>query len=241
MSSTKGKNDPTRKENDFYPTPQWCVDILAKKVGALIETPYRGAEFQIIDLGAGDGRIGRTVRQAMPDAMLTLLDINEPPERREGEGWIIGDFLRMPMDDIMRRGPTRKLFVGNPPFSQATEFIKKVWRWVRTQRSASPHSFTATMSMLLRLNWLGSEVRADWMNTNTPNRLTILAPRPSFVVKTRVMEDGTVKKSSNDSSEYAWTWWETNPVKSPPIEVGVWPLSKAERRVWKEKWRAGLV
>lgn len=233
MSSTKGKNDPGRNENDLYETPQWCVDVLAGKIADHFR-PWKGTGLQIVDIGAGDGRIGRCLKERSPEAKLTMIDIVEPQFQLPGEEWIIADYLKLDLDKIVTE--EKVLFVGNLPFSLADEMVFRTVTW--TKEFKRRESKMAVV-FLLRLNWLGSEKRARWVSRNSPTRLTVLAPRPSFCVRETVRNDGTVRKSSNDSCEYAWTWWESEcyPMMEPLVEVGVWPLSRAERKKWTAEQR----
>jgi len=76
------------------------------------------------------------------------------------------------------------LILTNPPFSLAMEFIEKAMKE------------SDTVCMLLRINFLGSQVRKPFWLRNTPTGLIILSKRPSFTGK------GT------DSIDYAWFLWD---------------------------------
>lgn len=241
MSSTKGKNDPQRLDRDLYETPQWCVDIIANEVRNVvaIQRPFS----DVVDLGSGDGRIGRTVWEEVNTGYhhrdksgLVMLDIQPPPlgavdAAPSRTRWMVQDYLDTPVTDLVSLAyPV--LFVGNPPYSAADEFVMRTVDAMK-KFPGVPH----IAIFLLRMNWLGSEKRAAWVDTNPNDRQTILAPRPSFCVRETILEDGTVRKSSNDSCEYAWIWWEN--IRSPGqfTSVRVWPLSRAERKIWKAEQR----
>ena len=76
------------------------------------------------------------------------------------------------------------LILTNPPFSKALQFFNKAIKEANT------------VIMLQRLNYLGSQKRKDWWQTNEPTSLFILSNRPSFTGK------GT------DSTEYCWYVWD---------------------------------
>lgn len=238
MSRTKGLNDAQRSERDLYATPQWCVDIIAKRICKTVVLPD---PFSVVDLGAGDGRIGSTVYDSMSDGRfiepdLVMVDIQRPtlmvmamnPARAR---WIVDDYRQMALADVMSFS-CPVLAVSNPPFSIVDEFVMRTVDTMKIFPSI-PH----VAIFLLRINWLGSERRAAWIDANPPSRMTILAPRPSFCTRETIMEDGTVKKSSNDACEYAWVWWENLRFPGPFVNVDVWPLTRSERRVWRAEQR----
>lgn len=231
MSSTR-RNDPARIERDRYETPGWCIEFMVDKVRKYFDAAA-GRDLQIIDVGAGDGRIGKALRRVLPEALVTYVEIDESvcdlSKAGDLEKWEIGDYLRMDLDKLVER--RRVLFVGNPPFSAATEIVFKTVDWMkhRWERVAAEPMLAV---FLLRMNWLGSERRQPWLEENPPTRLTVLTPRPSFCVRVTRMDDGKMKRSSNDSCEYAWIWWEAHRDGSEFFDVCRWELSKADRKRW---------
>lgn len=75
------------------------------------------------------------------------------------------------------------MVVSNPPFSLAFEFLQ------------AGLQLAPTVIMLVRLNWLGSDVRSRFFRTLPPRRVLVLTPCPSFV------------KGKTDACEYAWIYW----------------------------------
>lgn len=94
---------------------------------------------------------------------------------------VIGDYLTTPPPVFSV--PRFKVAIGNPPFNLAMDFIEQSLR------------LADCVVMLLRLNFMGSEVRWDWMR-RYPADLYILPNRPSF------------RGYGSDSVEYAWYVWE---------------------------------
>ncbi len=93
------------------------------------------------------------------------------------------------------------LIVTNPPFSMSIEFITK-----SLQESD-------TVCYLQRLNWLGSETRKNFWNSNPPDKILVLSKRPQFMKEMGL-------KSGTDSTEYAWFVWDKmNIVRGNYIEV----------------------
>lgn len=77
------------------------------------------------------------------------------------------------------------LIVTNPPFSLAKEFLDK--------SLTEAH----TVCYLLRLNFLGAQVRNEWWNQiRPPEKLIVLSRRPKFI------------NNQADATEYAWFCWD---------------------------------
>lgn len=93
---------------------------------------------------------------------------------------IIRDFLTDPS--------RRQFIITNPPFSLALEFCN--------------HALTHApeVMMLLRLNFLASQLRRPWWAVHEPDALFVLSERPSFG-KNKHGRKGT------DACEYAWFYW----------------------------------
>ncbi len=88
-----------------------------------------------------------------------------------------------PIQDFLTDFTKREFIITNPPFGIAQEFCDH----------ALSHS--ANVMMLLRLNFLGAQKRADWWRMHEPNALFILSKRPDFT------------GGGGDSTEYAWFSW----------------------------------
>lgn len=78
------------------------------------------------------------------------------------------------------------VLITNPPFHLAEDFVKTGWKRAR---------FTV---LLLRLNYIGTDKRYQWMHDNMPSMM-VLPNRPSF------NDDG-----KTDSIEYAWMVWDAD-------------------------------
>jgi hypothetical protein len=222
-----------REAQDLYQTPQWCIDLLAKKLTNGLPSIPSG--LTIIDPGAADGRIGETVLRAMRERVVPMMTaepsrlicIERDPRweaaaghaRAAGHQYVHGDFLEW-LAGWKPAGDPSVLFVTNPPFSQAEAFIQKTIAWMGERKLTD-----GLAVFLLRLNWLGSEKRAKWVTGHLPSSITVLAPRPSFVKTQRVGKDGKLKWSSNDACEYAWVGWSW-----PPRPDGLTRFSVAVRK-----------
>jgi hypothetical protein len=174
MSATNrgGKRSPA----DFYATPEWCVRRLLE----VVEFPAG----RWLEPAAGDGAIVRAARR--PDVDWTAWELR-PEERAPLEGILpprsvhIGDFIEAQSSGLLAQ-ERFAVAITNPPFRLAQDFIE------------SCLGCSDTVVMLLRINYLATKARWDFMSQNTPD-VYVLPSRPSFTGK------GT------DSIEYAWFVW----------------------------------
>lgn len=184
MSSTK--RGRARNRHDTYPTPGWAVRRLLEAV----ELPNG----RWLEPCAGDGAIIAAVNGRMDPTKIEweAHEIRKAPiGKLAGTGTNVdayqGDFLEL-ADFMKIDGATNReayaVAITNPPFLLAMEFIDRC-------RFLATHTV-----MLLRLNFLASEKRADFMRTSTPD-VYVLPNRPSFI-----------GGGKTDSIEYAWFhWW----------------------------------
>ena len=91
-------------------------------------------------------------------------------------------------------GPKFDVSIGNPPFRRAAEFIDWSLKYARIT------------VMLLRLNYLGSDKRAEFMRTFAPDVFS-LPNRPSFRPSKRGL-------FTTDSIEYGWFLWPDEPERN---------------------------
>jgi len=116
----------------------------------------------------------------------------------------IGDFLQVRPERFEARDGYADPFdvvLTNPPYSLAQQFIDHALL------------FAPIVCMLLRLNFLASEGRAD---TSLPGRIKVLPNRPCFV------------SGASDSCEYGWFVYSREPGPCVVERLAVTPL--AERR-----------
>lgn len=93
--------------------------------------------------------------------------------------------IRFGVDYLKTKYPPQDVIVTNPPFSLAQEFVTKAL-------TEAP-----VVIMLLRIGFLGSQKRKEWLQKNKPTTLIVLSKRPSFT------EDG-----KTDGAEYAFFVWD---------------------------------
>jgi hypothetical protein len=197
MSSRKKKGEG--EILDQYPTPEWpVVRYLEAREKEFVQKLKMG-KTEWCEPSCGEGSIVRTIRlwllfteaKVFPNfhlfeidskyakAMEKLADANECT-------WQIGDFLQS--------GAPDKFFhvsIGNPPYLFAREFAEEC---IRTSEETS---------LLLRLNFFGSQKRDSFFREFGTPDVYILPNRPSFV------GEGT------DRTEYAWFNWNTMTGKRP--------------------------
>ena len=168
MSSTGRKSK--RVPHDFYPTPTWCMDRLYEAL------PLPGGKW--LDPAAGTGAFIKN-RNADWTAVEIQSQYQQDLEKLVGpDNTVIGDYTATKLNTDY------SVIITNPPFSLALEFIK--------------HSIELQpeyIIFLLRLNFLGSIERSDYLREHMPD-IYVLPNRPSF------------NKKGTDSIEYGWFIWQ---------------------------------
>lgn len=183
--SVTGHND-VRRADDYYATPAWCVRaILPHLVRVGLHIPPSGKGDVILDPCAGDGAILRVVRDVWPEATIAGIELDQV--RAESSGATCADALAVAWG-------RPRLIVTNPPFGLAMEFV---------QRALEEVARGGTVAMLLRLPWLASQRRAEWIRANTPS-VYVLPRRPSFTGK------------GSDATDYGWMVWDG---RAPTVRI----------------------
>ena len=181
MSATN-RGDRGGGEHDFFPTPAWCVHRLLEAVDLPLNANW-------LEPCVGGWSIVEAVADWRPlvDATLwTTVDI-----RPDADADITADFTWMGCPEL---GDRRfDVCCTNPPFGIAEEFVRGAM------------ARCDVVVMLLRLSWLASETRADFLRENTPS-VYVLPNRPSFT------GDG-----KTDAADYAWMVWGLDDV--PRLEI----------------------
>lgn len=167
---------------EWYRTPAWCVDAIV---------PHIGRPRTTLDLGCGDGSIGKALRvkwgsgvtidgfeldekrAAVARESLAFDDIHEGTE---------GDVLALVTDNFNGAD----CVISNPPYSHAEAFARQALRLVRPG---------GVVAFLLRLGWLASQSRVQFHREH-PSDVFVLPRRPSFT-----------GNGKSDSADYAWFVW----------------------------------
>ena len=184
MSST-GRGQRLGGKDDFFVTPSWAVRRLLED--------WKPPGGFWLEPGAGNGAIIKAVNEVRSDVSWLAAEIREE-ERPALEALTplvsIGDFLTGP--DFQPEALEKvTVVIANPAFVIAQEVIDR-------SRQLCPR---AELMFLLRLNYVGSEDRAEFMRRFPPDIRT-LPNRPSFVPSAKL---GTLGKT--DSIEYCWMGW----------------------------------
>lgn len=179
MSATGRPNQhsPTtvRNEDDDYETPAWCVRSIWPHV-----RPVSGL---VLEPCAGRGAIVDVLSELWTPEWIHARELNA--DRASKIPLSAGN--KMCCDWLAHIETLQpKLVLSNPPYRLALEFASKA---IVLQQ---PHG--GTTCLLLRLNFLGSQKRGQWLRTHTPD-IYVLSRRPSFV------------GGKTDSCEYGWFCW----------------------------------
>ncbi len=201
----------TRSEGDYYATPGTTIMPLMQDMITNGQARQWG---RILDLGAGDGRLGASAAEAYNFSRFG--EGHTPPVWVEG---VEPDVDRA--DDCMTRGFNYvqcmtledaslsilrpDLIISNPPFSLAQEFLTEALA-IRERLNADVTYGVGgpTVLFLLRLNFLGAQKRYEWWHNMERPKLRVLSQRPSF------------KDGGTDMTDYAWYVWSDDDI--PALE-----------------------
>lgn len=166
---------------EFFQTPREPILSLLNTT----PTPVEWHGSRVLDVGAGRGNIGRTIK-GTTGAVVDSIEIrSEEKEVLSGHSenvWIT-DYLQW----VPPVGYIPSIIISNPPFSKAVEVVEK-------SLSLFPN---CPLVVLQRLEWLGSKKRMDFFNSHPVDALWTLSKRPSFL--------GTTRKI--DIWSYSWFLW----------------------------------
>jgi hypothetical protein len=155
-----------RADKDFYPTPPWPTRGLFS-----VWSPPLGVDGYVYEPCAGDGAIVSVAREfGYPVQAFELREECGDVLLSSGaQSVVVGcDWL-----ETLKAQPAGAFrahaLVTNPPFGLAFEIAEASWR-----------AGFRSMALLLRLGFLASEARADWLQQYPPTQMVVLANRPSF-------------------------------------------------------------
>jgi len=193
-----------KRGDDFYPTPAWCVGRLLDRL------PLPGGRW--LEPGAGEGAIIKAVARA--DVRWTAIELRA--DCRQSLEVLVNSSLVFIGDYLSSTGThplgeqSFDVILANPPFTLAMDFVQESLR-------RAP-----IVIMLLRLNFLATGKRSDFMRTHCPD-VYVLPDRPSFTGK------GT------DSIEYAWFVWSQGVAPRHTGKIEVLDSTPMRERSWREK------
>jgi hypothetical protein len=164
-----------RDELDRYDTPAWCVRRL------LEAADLRPGKW--LEPSAGRGAICSAVDDYPMSEWVDWLRLDISPR---SPGIVQADFL------THRFASSFDVIIGNPPYRLAEDFARRAV------------GLAPVVAFLLRLNWLASAKRAEWMREHTPS-IYVLPNRPSFT------------GGGTDATDYAWFVWRKD--AAPEVKI----------------------
>lgn len=169
----------TRQDDDFYTTDPVAVEALLKKLQELkISVPAT-----IIETSVGAGHIAHVFeRYGCKVEAYDIVDRGYP-------GTIVQDFLSL--DKL--RCKNEKMFVQNPPYKQALEFIKRSLDFCRSGEY---------VCALLKIQFLESIKRYDELFRSAPPKYIVVFSR-----RTTCLKEGKVLQHSSAMC-FAWFIWQ---------------------------------
>ena len=198
MSSTNRGSQRNRADN--YPTPTWCVRRLLEAV------KLPGGTW--LEPTAGAGAIIEGVNAVRDDIEWTAVELRS--ECRGPLGKLVGDTRRVHIADFTEFSPAGvkepNVVITNPPYLHAMPIVEHAL------------GFGGLVVMLLRLNFLSSGTRAEFLRRHPPD-VYVLPNRPSFTAS-----------GKTDSIEYAWFVWNPGRRRRKGAIHVLAPTSKDERR-----------
>lgn len=191
-----------RDPNDYYKTEETCIRGYFKQYPLYIKPKT------YLDVGAGDGVWGRTVRSVHPTidyvAGVELQEEFSLTDARTGyDTWVTADYLSLDTPwDYPGLDEGFDLVGGNPPYKYAEAFFHKSKHYVHRN---------GVIVFLLRLGFLASERRYDtmWTKGSRPTMVTVLNTRPSFT--------GDGKTYPGDFAIFNWTFVDGSVVEACEI------------------------
>ncbi len=206
--SAKNRKKRSKPKEDYF-TPAWTVRRLLEHV----QLPAG----RWLEPMAGEGHIIRAVRdkyREYADFSAVELQAKYVPALRKSGASVVhhGDLFRFARHYPWRRSHTRvDVVISNPAFSLAGRLVRELWK-------LEPDY----IAMLLRLNWLGSADRVEFLHQCMPD-VYVLPDRPGFE-----QEFG-----KTDATEYAWMVWRPRRVICQRVDGRIRvlnPTSLGERR-----------
>lgn len=167
---------------EFFETPREPILSLLNNGEGLVNW----SNARVLDVGAGRGNIGRTIREAT-GAIVDSIEIRELERNNlvdHSDNLWMENFLQWTPPD----GYKPDIIITNPPFSMAVDIAEQSFRLFPN----------CPLVMLQRLEWLGSKKRTDFFNANPVQGLWTLSHRPSFL--------GSHRKV--DVWSYSWFMWD---------------------------------
>jgi hypothetical protein len=155
-----------RREGDFYPTPQDVADRIVRSMDRH-DLIMPGA--RVLEPSAGDGAFVRAVRERAPSAYIVAL---EPSDRVLACKGVADMAKPMRLEEIVIPEQARfDLIIGNPPYNLAAEHVRLCLDLLAPE---------GRLVFLLRLGFLASKGRRRLFEQHPPERVDVLAERPSF-------------------------------------------------------------
>lgn len=174
MSSTNRGYD--RHISDYYVTPVSEIKKFWREFKA--HNDISDTKCVLDPSSGGDSKHPMSYPEVLKDETFDLITMDI---REDSLSVLKGDYLKTEFDKPF------DMIITNPPFSCAMQFLQKALNEVKDG---------GYVIMLLRLNFLGSKTRNEWLKNNMPYEIYVHGKRMSFT------DDG-----KTDSIEYAHFVW----------------------------------
>jgi len=166
---------------EFFQTPPAPILSLINAT----PSPIEWSSARILDVGAGRGSIGRTIKEntgAIVDSIEIRSEEKQNLSAHSDHIWM-EDYLQWTPPE----GYTPNVIISNPPFSRAVDIVER-----------SFHLFpNCPLVIFQRLDWMGSKKRSTFFNAHPVEALMVLSQRPCFLTHS----------TQRDVWTYAWFMW----------------------------------
>lgn len=195
---TDRKDLPERRENDFYETPiELCRAALQLDIFQTFFRFSKEKHLRILDPGFGTGVWGKAWKEVYPKRQDILEGIDIVNRYNDSDkiytSWKIEDYLTSDFSSVVDK---YDIIMGNPPYENAEEFIRKSLGLL-TKKDSYGTPKVGLLIFLLKTTFLNSQKRAKGLYKEFPPiGVYVSGRRPSF--------SGDRKTNADDYSIFIW-------------------------------------
>lgn len=191
---------------DEFTTPVGLIEACFQKAILPYYADIRPPEY-ILDVGANDGRWGKTARKYFPNAHITGIEIMNMPKPEGFDRWFVEDWINVNWFGDMAHFD---LIIGNPPYRVKEQYGEtvvtkyKAEDFVRKGMALLKYP-NGLLAFLLRTNFRHSLERAKLFKVHPLYQVFDCMLRPSFYREDKRTEQYSTK--ATNEHDYALFMW----------------------------------